>query len=112
MYPHPPRQGTHPPEARKPRKRQRRLAGALAAVTCALLASGVLGSGAAFAVTEPPPTGGGPASPTTVHVITGGGTAGWQIAMISLGAALFAAVATFLADRAIAARRAAPPTTA
>jgi hypothetical protein len=113
MYPHPPRQGTHPPvAAHKPRERRCRLAGVLAAVTCALLASGALGSAAAFAVTEPPPTGGGaPASQTTVHMIAAGGTAGWQIAMIALGAALVAAVATFVADRAIAARRA-PATTA
>jgi hypothetical protein len=114
MNPHPPRQGTHPPvAARKPRKRLGRLAGVLAAVTCALLTAAAIGPAAAFAVTEPPPTGGGaPASQTTVHIIAAGGTAGWQIAMIALGAALFAAVATFLTDRAIAARRAAQATTA
>ena len=45
-------------------------------------------------------------------MIAAGGMAGWQIAMIALGAALVAAAATFLLDRAIAARRAASATTA
>jgi len=118
MYAHLPRQVTHPPvAARKLGTGLHRFAGVVAAVACGLLASAAIGPAAAFAVTKPVPLGGGPASTvtssdTTVHVVAAGGMAGWQIAMIALGAALFAAAATFLADRAIAARRAAPATTA
>jgi hypothetical protein len=113
MYAHPPRQGNHAPTpARQRDPRRRRLAGVLAAVACGLLASAAIGPAAAFAVTEPPPTGGGaPASQATVHMITAGGMAGWQIALIALGAALFAAAATLLLTRVIV-RRAAPATTA
>jgi hypothetical protein len=46
-------------------------------------------------------------SPATVRVITAGGMAGWQITPIALGAALFAAAAALLLDRALTASRAA-----
>jgi hypothetical protein len=112
MYPHPPRQRNQLPlAARRHGTHLRRLAAALAAVTCGLLASAAIVPTAAFAMTEPVPTGGGGAPPVTT-VISAGGMAGWQIALIALGAALAAAAATLLADRAMAARRAGSATTA
>jgi hypothetical protein len=116
MYAHPSRQGTHPPvAARKAGIRLRRLAGVLAAVTCGLLASAAIVPAAAFAMA---PSGGGgttgvaPVPATTIRVITAGGMPGWQIALIALGAALVAAAAAVLLDRAMAGHRAAAPTTA
>ena len=53
-----------------------------------------------------------PVSATTVHVVSSGGMAGWQIALIAIGAALLAATAAVVLDRARAARRAATATTA
>ncbi len=118
-----------------------RLAAVLAAAICGLLASAAV-IPAAFAKMSMLPDGGppyptapavipaavarmlpdgGPPYPTapaapvpasTVHVITAGGMAGWQIALIALGAALIAAAATVLVNRARAARRAAPAPTA
>jgi hypothetical protein len=104
--------------ARKTAVRLRRLAAILAAVIGGLLTSAVLVP-AAFAITPLP----GPASrydgpplapipATTVHVATGAGMAGWQITLIAVGAALVAAIAAVLLDRAWAAHRAAPATTA
>lgn len=88
--------------------RLRRLAAILAAVISGLLASAAI-SPAAFAMEVPP--GGwsyGPVRPApTVQVITGGGMPGWQITLIAIGAALLAAAAAVLLDRALAARRAA-----
>jgi hypothetical protein len=114
MYVHLSREGIRAPAAAgKSGRRPGRLAGVLAAVSCGLLAS-VLGPVAAFAMTRPDSTGGGGAGVTqpVVHVITAAGMAGWQIAMIALGAALVAATATMLIDRTVAARRAASATTA
>jgi hypothetical protein len=102
--------------ARKAGPRLGRLASVLAAAICGLLASAAV-IPAAFARVVPPPGGQygpGPIRPvpgTTVRVITTGGTAGWQIALIALGAAL-AAAAAVLVDRARTARRAVPPTAA
>jgi hypothetical protein len=74
-----------------------RILGILAGVGGALL--GILATGsAALAYDVPPGGGGGPASPP-VQVITNGGMAGWQIALIALGAALFASIIAVLADR-------------
>ena len=39
------------------------------------------------------------------HIVVTGGMPGWQIALIAIGAALLAATAAVLADRAWAARR-------
>jgi hypothetical protein len=112
------RQGTHPlTAARRRGARLRRLIGVLAAVTCGLLASAAIVP-AAFAMVVPVGGGGGetngvaPVPATTVRVVTAGGMAGWQITLIALGAALLAAAAAVLLDRALAARRAAPATTA
>ena len=40
-----------------------------------------------------------------VHTIVAGGTPGWQIALIAIGAAIFAAALAVAADRILAARR-------
>jgi hypothetical protein len=78
--------------------------------TLAVLAGALLASAgaapAAFAMTEPPPGGSDGSSAPPVQLITVGGMPGWQIALIALGAALFAAVAAVVLDRARAARRA------
>jgi hypothetical protein len=98
--------GSHPRAA----ARLRRLAAALAAVTCTLLASAAIVP-AAWAVNVIPPGGEDPVTPAQ-GVVTGGGMAGWQITVIALGAAVVAATAAVLLDRARATRRAASaPTT-
>jgi hypothetical protein len=115
MYAHLRRQGPHPPvAARQAGVPLRRLAAVLAAITCGLLASAAVVP-AAFA--NPVPIGDGgtiPLAPVpaTVRVVTTGGMAGWQIALIAVGAALVAAAAALLIDRARASRRAASATTA
>jgi hypothetical protein len=86
----------------------RRLAAALAAVTCTLLASAAV-MPAAWAVNEIPP--GGPAQAPAVAAVAAGGMPGWQITLIALGAALVAATAAVLLDRARAARQTTPATT-
>jgi hypothetical protein len=77
--------------------------------TLAVLAGALLASAGAaptaFAMTEPPGGSDGSSAPP-VQLITVGGMPGWQIALIALGAALFAAVAAVVLDRARAARRA------
>ena len=112
MFAHLPRQGPHPRAAARPAAaRLRRLAAALAAVICAVLASAAVVSPASAMIPIPP--GGGPAVPApAIRVVTEGGMAGWQIALIALAAALVAATAAVLVDRARAARQAAPATTA
>jgi len=82
--------------------RIRRFLGVLAGLAGALLAFAATGS-AALAI--PPPAGGTTVIPPAVHVVTVGGMAGWQITLIALGAALLAATAAVLLDRARAARR-------
>jgi hypothetical protein len=102
----------------------RRLTAVLAAVTCGLLAWAAAVP-AAFAGTDPIPDppgyigdpyiGTAPVAPvpaTTVHVVNSGGMAGWQIALIAVGAALVAAAAALLIDRARTARGAIPAPTA
>lgn len=113
-----PRRGTHPRlTALRAGARLRRLAAVLAAATCALLASAVT-IPTAFALLPPAPGGQfgttrpAPVPATTARVVTAGGMAGWQITLIALGAALIAAAAAVLFDRALAARRAASATTA
>jgi hypothetical protein len=75
------------------------LAGGLLAFTAA--------SPAAFAVHVPPPGGfTGPVQPPPqVHTVVGGGMPGWQITLIAVGAALFAAVLAVILDRSWAARQ-------
>ena len=115
----PARDPIRPRQARKAGARLRRLAAVLAAAACGLLASAAVVP-AAFArpIPIPGPVGQyepirvAPVSAPTVRVVTAGGMAGWQIALIALGAALLAAATAVLLDRALAARRAASaPTT-
>jgi hypothetical protein len=101
-----------------PIRNVRRVAGVLAGLACAWLGLATAAP-AAFAVTHPTPgpagyiTPGAPGFPVPpgpppavqVHTVVVGGMPGWQIALIAIGAALFAAIAAVLADRAWAARR-------
>ena len=89
--------------------RARRLAAALAALTCALLVSAAA-IPAAWAVNVIPPGGGPALDAPAVRVVTAGGMAGWQVTLIALGAALIAATAAVFLDRALAARRSAAAT--
>ena len=91
--------------------RLRRVAAALAALTCALLTSASVVPAAS--ATEDPP-GGAPLTsvPAPAAQLAGGGMAGWQIALIALGAALVAAIAAVIVDRTLATRRSASSTTA
>jgi hypothetical protein len=87
-----------------PIRRIRRVAGALAGLACACLGLAVAAP-AAFARTLPPFDVSGavitPApTPIQVHTVVVGGMAGWQIALIAVGAALVAATITVLLDRA------------
>jgi hypothetical protein len=104
----------------------RRLTAALAGLACAWLGI-ALAAPAAFAATgrfQPPGGGSGgtavlpaplaahihqpaPESPAQipVHTVVAIGMPGWQIALIAVGAALFAATAAVLLDRARATRR-------
>jgi hypothetical protein len=91
------------------------LATVLAAVIAGLLASAAAAT-AAFA--NPIPVGDGGTTPVaplpaaTIRVITAGGMAGWQVALIAVGAALAAAAAAVFLDRRLAGRRRATATTA
>jgi hypothetical protein len=89
-----------------PIRRIRRIAGALAGLAglaCACLGLAVAApaafasllppSGVSGAVTPAPP-------PVQVHTVVVGGMAGWQIALIAVGAALVAATIAVLLDRA------------
>jgi hypothetical protein len=105
-----PRRGPHPrTAARQAAASLRRLAAALAAASCALLASAAV-IPAAWAVNVIPNDGGTPATPI-VRVVTEAGMPGWQITLIALSAAVVAATAAVLLDRARAARRSASATT-
>jgi hypothetical protein len=92
-----------------------RLAAVLAAVISGLLASAVAAT-AALANSIPVGDGGAvpiaPVRAATVQVISTGGMAGWQIALIAAGAALAAATAAVFADRKLAGRRTVTATTA
>jgi hypothetical protein len=109
MSAHLPHRGPHPGTAAGPAAaRLRRLAAALAAVTCTLLSSAAI-MPAAWAVNVIPND--GPDQPPASGVATAGGMPGWQIILIALGAAVVAATAAVLLDRARAARRAATAST-
>jgi hypothetical protein len=89
----------------------RRIAVALAGLATAALASAVAAP-AAFAMQVPPPgeLGGhpvkhAPMAPAHTHTIVIGGMPGWQIVLIAVGAALFAATVAVLMDRARPVRR-------
>ena len=109
----------HPP-GREPRRRIARSGGArlgrlaavLAALTGAVLASAAVIPAAWAGIVVPGPggqygpAGVTPAPQTGVRVITAGGMAGWQVALIAAGAAVVAAVAAVCLDRALTAGRA------
>jgi hypothetical protein len=82
----------------------RRLASALAGLAGALLAATVAAP-AAFALPVPPVGGGGTVPPPPVQTVVTGGTPGWQIALIAIGAAIAAAAVAVILDRARADRR-------
>ncbi len=83
--------------------RIRRFLGVLAGLASTLLAYAA--TGPAALAERLPPAGGGTGIPPAVRYVTAGGMAGWQITVIALGAALLAATAAVLLDRARAARR-------
>ena len=92
-----------------PIRRLRHFAAVLAGLACAWLG---LAAAAPAAFAMPIPIGGGPAGTTThpplpvqVHTVVVSGMPGWQIALLAIGAALFAATVAVLVDRARAARR-------
>ena len=110
MFTYRPRRAPHPRAAtRHAAARLRRLAAALAAVTCTLLASVAIMPTARAAVNYIPND--SPDQAPADGVVTAGGMPGWQITLIALGAALIAAAAAVLLDRARSARRAASATT-
>ena len=87
----------------------RRVASILGGLAASLLALAA-GSPAAFAMPWPNPD--RPAAPPEVQAVVTGGMPGWQITLIAAGAAVLAATAAVLFDRARAARRrTAVPTT-
>jgi len=92
----------------------RRLVGVLTGLAAALAAI-IAGTPAAFAATGVyPPPGPVPREPVAppvlnhAHAAVTGGTAGWQIALIAVGAAVLGAVVAVLVERALAARRRRP----
>jgi hypothetical protein len=102
----------------------RRLACTLTGLAAALAAA-VAGAPAAFAATQPSPPPGPPGEvirfgpllvphtvPAHTHAAITAGLAGWQIALIAVGAAILGAVVGVLLDRAQAARGHRPATAA
>ncbi|HEY2551134.1 MAG TPA: hypothetical protein VGI64_11205 [Streptosporangiaceae bacterium] len=93
-----------------PIRRIRRIAAVVASLATACLGVAIAAP-AAFAMPLPPSqlAGGKPAhSAAQVQTVVAGGMAGWQIALIAIGAALIAATAAVLLDRARRARRLVP----
>jgi hypothetical protein len=83
----------------------RRLAGVLAGLAGTLLTS-VAAAPAALAVHVPPPGGSaGTPAPSDPATVVAGGMPGWQITLIAVGAALLAATAAVILDRARATHR-------
>jgi len=90
-------------------QRIRRSAAVLAGLVGSLLAF-VAVAPAVFAMPVPPDPGDAglvqaPPSFVQIHTVATGGMPGWQIILIAVGAALFAAAAAVLLDRARLARR-------
>ena len=85
----------------------RRVAEVLAGLAGALLAFAAAAPAALASGPRPVPPGGNKHPPLPVHVHPGGvgGLPGWQITLITVGAALLAATVAVLADRARASRR-------
>jgi hypothetical protein len=113
MFTRIPRRGTHLHAGTRYAAHLRRFVAALAAIACALLASAsVIPAASARDLVRDPPTGAPPPVPAPAAQVAAGGMAGWQIALIALGAALVAAIAAVIVDRALATRRAASSTIA
>ena len=115
MFTRIPRTGSHlSAAARQATARLRWFAAALAAVTCALLASAVVPAASAAPLTPAPPDPAplAPVPAPAIPVVTVGGMPGWQVILIAVGAALVAAIAAVFLDRVLAARRSASSTTA
>jgi hypothetical protein len=111
MLAYPPGREPRRPIARSGGARLGRLAAVLAALAGAVLASAAVIPAAWAGIVVPGP--GGPYGPgitpapqTGVRMITAGGMAGWQVALIAAGAAVVAAVAAVCLDRALTAGRA------
>lgn len=86
----------------------RRLAAVLAGLAGALLAFAAVAPAALAQPFPPRPPGWDkhpPPPDAGIHIVVVGGMPGWQIALIAIGAALLAATAAVLADRAWAIRR-------
>ena len=83
-------------------RRFRRIAAVLGACAASVLVT-LAGATTAFAYDVPAP--GGPAGPPQVHTIVAGGMPGWQIALIAIGAAIFAAALAVTLDRVRTAHR-------
>ena len=99
--------GTHPDTA----ARLRRLIVALAAVTGGVLGwAGAVPAASASIIPVPGDGPNGPAPAPAVRLITAGGMPGWQITLIAVAAALAAATAAVVLDRARASRRTASTT--
>ena len=79
------------------------LAGMAAALTGGAVA--LLAAPASATLAPPPGMGDTGAGTATVHTVTVGGTPGWQIALLVIGAAVLAAILAVLADRMRSARR-------
>jgi hypothetical protein len=86
-------------------KRFRRLTAVLAGLGFAMLASAAAASAATTTLTPPGGGGGGTGPAPVVQTVVVGGMPGWQIALITIGAALVAAIAAVLVDRARSARQ-------
>ena len=85
--------------------RIQRCLGVLATLGGALLALAAAAPAALASLPPPDPGPAGAVPAPVVGTVVAGGMPGWQIALIAAGAALFAAVAAVMADRARAARR-------
>jgi hypothetical protein len=85
----------------------RRFAAVLAGLTCALVASAALAAPSFASVPRPGPPADTSPGPASAQTIVAGGMPGWQITLIAVGAALLAATAAVLLDRARTARRSA-----
>jgi hypothetical protein len=83
----------------------RRVAGVLAGLAGALLASAAAAPAAFSSGPRPVPPGWNKHPPLPAPLHTVGGMPGWQITLIAVGAALLAATVAVLADRARASRR-------
>ena len=90
--------------------RIRRLAAILAGLAGALLVVAAVAPAALAGPFPPRPPGWDkhpplPPPAAGIHIVVAGGMPGWQIALIAIGAALLAATAAVLADRAWTTRR-------